>query len=408
MTQGPAAGDPARAAGPAARTGLIDIASARPSRAARHHQGEGTHVESRTGTAVGGTAHAEPVSVPELLARSRTLCTPPLKAAVARLAAPMDTVAAYHFGWIDRDGTPSAGDGGKAVRPALALLSAQAVGAPAEAGVPGGVAVELVHNFSLLHDDLMDGDETRRHRATAWTVFGPAQAILVGDALATLGTEVLLDAGTAGAVGGASATDAARAVRLLTTATRGLIDGQAMDVAFEQRDSVTVAECLEMEGGKTAALLAAASAIGAVLAGADDRVSDALQRYGHHLGLAFQAVDDLLGIWGATEVTGKPHWGDLRQRKKSLPVAAALAEGGAASRRLAGELADPKGRGEESEPELAARAALIEEAGGRAWTQEEARRQHTTALAALDEVPMPDAVREHFVALAEFVVVRER
>ncbi|WTT40835.1 polyprenyl synthetase family protein [Kitasatospora sp. NBC_00085] len=346
--------------------------------------------------------------MPELLARSRTLCTPPLKAAVARLAAPMDTVAAYHFGWIDRDGTPSAGDGGKAVRPALALLSAQAVGAPAEAGVPGGVAVELVHNFSLLHDDLMDGDETRRHRATAWTVFGPAQAILVGDALATLGTEVLLDAGTAGAVGGASATDAARAVRLLTTATRGLIDGQAMDVAFEQRDSVTVAECLEMEGGKTAALLAAASAIGAVLAGADDRVSDALQRYGHHLGLAFQAVDDLLGIWGATEVTGKPHWGDLRQRKKSLPVAAALAEGGAASRRLAGELADPKGRGEESEPELAARAALIEEAGGRAWTQEEARRQHTTALAALDEVPMPDAVREHFVALAEFVVVRER
>lgn len=113
MTRGPAAGDPARAAGPVAgpagRPGLIDIASARPSPAARHHQGEGTHVESRTGTAVGGTAHAEPVSVPELLARSRTLCTPPLKAAVARLAAPMDTVAAYHFGWIDRDGTPAAG-----------------------------------------------------------------------------------------------------------------------------------------------------------------------------------------------------------------------------------------------------------------------------------------------------------
>ncbi|KJS53262.1 dimethylallyltranstransferase [Streptomyces rubellomurinus subsp. indigoferus] len=362
-------------------------------------------MESRTSFTASGTAQAEPVSVPELLARSRTLCNPPLRAAVARLAAPMDTVAAYHFGWIDRDGTPVEGDGGKAVRPALALLSARAAGADAEVGVPGGVAVELVHNFSLLHDDLMDGDETRRHRATAWTVFGPAQAILVGDALATLGTEVLLDAAV---TGGASPTDAARAVRLLTTATRALIDGQAMDVSFEQRDSVTVAECLEMEGGKTAALLAAASAIGAVLAGADDEVSGALQRYGHHLGLAFQAVDDLLGIWGATEVTGKPHWGDLRQRKKSLPVAAALAEGGAASRRLAGELADPKGRGEESEAELAARAALIEQAGGRAWTQEEARRQHTTALAALDEVPMTDEVREHFVALAEFVVVRER
>ncbi|MFC5666482.1 polyprenyl synthetase family protein [Kitasatospora misakiensis] len=381
------------------------IASLRPSHAARHHQGEGTYVESRTGTAVGGTAHAEPVSVPELLNRTRALCTPPLRAAVARLAAPMDTVAAYHFGWIDRDGTPVAGDGGKAVRPTLALLSAQAAGAPAEAGVPGGVAVELVHNFSLLHDDLMDGDETRRHRATAWTVFGPAQAILVGDALATLGTEVLLDAAS---TGGASPADAARAVRLLNTASRRLIDGQAMDVAFEQRDTVTVAECLEMEGGKTAALLSAGAALGAVLAGADERVSDSLQRFGDHLGLAFQAVDDLLGIWGATEVTGKPHWGDLRQRKKSLPVAAALAEGGAASRELAEQLADPAGRGEESETELAARALLIERAGGRAWTQEEARRQHTTALAALDEVPMPDVVREHFVALAEFVVVRER
>lgn len=157
-------------------------------------QGEGTYVEARPSTAAGVTAQAEPASVPELLARGRALCTPPLRAAVARLAPPMDAVAAYHFGWTDRDGKPVAGDGGKAVRPALALLSAQAVGAPGQVGVAGGVAVELVHNFSLLHDDLMDGDETRRHRATAWTVFGPAQAILVGDALATLGTEVLLDA----------------------------------------------------------------------------------------------------------------------------------------------------------------------------------------------------------------------
>ncbi|MFJ6217123.1 polyprenyl synthetase family protein [Streptomyces sp. NPDC092296] len=345
------------------------------------------------------------VSVPALLERGRTLCTPQLREAVGRLAAPMDTVAAYHFGWIDRDGRPAAGDGGKAVRPALALLSAQAVGADPAIGAPGGTAVELVHNFSLLHDDLMDGDETRRHRATAWTVFGAAQAILVGDALFALATEVLLDAPDTSAI---SPVDAARAVRRITVATRKLIDGQAQDLSFEHRDRVTVDECLEMEGNKTGALLACASSIGAVLAGADDTVADALERYGYHLGLAFQAVDDLLGIWGATEVTGKPHWGDLRQRKKSLPVSAALADGGPASLRLAELLADPEGRGDEDEQQLAARAALIEEAGGRAWTQDEARRQHKTALAALDEVPMPDVVREHFVALAEFVVVRER
>ncbi|WP_371670911.1 polyprenyl synthetase family protein [Streptomyces sp. NBC_00289] len=346
-----------------------------------------------------------PLAVPVLLDRGRSLCMPPLREAVARLAAPIDTVAAYHFGWTDRHGCPASGDGGKGLRPALALLSAEAVGAGSETGVPGGVAVELVHNFSLLHDDVMDGDETRRHRATAWTVFGAAQAVLAGDALLALATEVLLDAPDSST---ASAADAARAVRRITTATRRLIDGQAQDLSFEQRDRVTVAECLEMEGNKTGALLAAACAIGAVLAGADDRTADALGRYGHDLGLAFQAVDDLLGIWGTTEVTGKPRWGDLRRRKKSLPVAVALADGGPASRRLAELLADPQPRAEEDGKQLAVRADLIEQAGGRAWARDEARRRHTGALAALDEVPMPDQIREYFVALAEFVVVRER
>ncbi|MEZ0095656.1 geranylgeranyl diphosphate synthase type I [Streptacidiphilus sp. EB129] len=346
-----------------------------------------------------------PVDVPALLERGRSLCTPVMREAISRLAPPMDRVSAYHFGWTDAEGRPTEGDSGKAVRPALALISALAAGAPAEIGIPGGVAVELVHNFSLLHDDLMDGDEQRRHRATVWTVFGPAQAILVGDAMFALANEVLLEAADKG---GASAVDAGRAVQRLTLATRKLIDGQAQDLAFEQRDRVTVAECLEMEGNKTGALLAASASVGAVLAGMDDAGADALERYGYHLGLAFQAVDDLLGIWGATEVTGKPNFGDLRQRKKSLPVSAALAEGGPASLRLAELLADPEGRGHEDEEQLAARAALIEEAGGRAWTADEARRQHKTALAALDEVPMPAGVREQFAALAEFVVVRER
>ncbi|MFE0654426.1 polyprenyl synthetase family protein [Streptomyces sp. NPDC059534] len=345
------------------------------------------------------------LAVPALLERGRTLCTPRLREAIGRLATPMDTIAAYHFGWTDRDGQPAVGDGGKAVRPALAVLSAQAVGASLETGAIGGAAIELVHNFSLLHDDFMDGDETRRDRPTAWTVFGPAQAVLVGDALCALATEVLLEAPDHSAV---RTVDTARAVRRITVATRRMIDGQAQDLSFEHHDRVTIEECLEMEGNKTGGLLACASSIGAVLAGADDAVVEALERFGHHLGLAFQAVDDLLGIWGDPQVTGKPHWGDLRQRKKSLPVSAALAEGGRASRRLTKLLADPEGRGYEDEQQLAERAALIEEAGGRAWTHEEACRQHKTALAALDEVPMPDMVREHFAALAAYIVRREK
>ncbi|WP_241562408.1 polyprenyl synthetase family protein [Streptomyces hoynatensis] len=339
-----------------------------------------------------------------LLDRARALSAPALRTAVGRLAPPMDTVAAYHFGWIDAEGRPTDADSGKAVRPALALLSAEAAGADPEVGVPGAVAVELVHNFSLLHDDLMDGDEQRRHRDTVWKVHGPAQAILVGDALFALAVETILRGGT---------THAARAAGRLAAASRKLVDGQAQDIVFEHRERVSVAECLEMEGNKTGALLACAASIGAVLGGADERLADALDTFGHHLGLAFQAVDDLLGIWGDPGTTGKQTWSDLRQRKKSLPVVAALAAGGAAAERLTALLtADVKKSQEEfddfGEDEFAERAALIEEAGGRRWTTEEAARRHRRALDALDGLGLPGGVRERFTALADFVVLRQK
>ncbi|WP_059005937.1 polyprenyl synthetase family protein [Streptomyces specialis] len=350
---------------------------------------------------------AQPLSgaaVPALLERARALVAPALRAAVGRLAPPMNTVAAYHFGWIDAEGRPSDSDSGKAVRPALALLSAEAAGAAPETGIPGAVAVELVHNFSLLHDDLMDGDEQRRHRDTVWKVHGAAQAILVGDALFALANEVILEDGT---------TEAARAARRLAAASRKLVDGQAQDIAFEHRERVSVAECLEMEGNKTGALLACAASIGAVLGGADERLADTLELFGHHLGLAFQAVDDLLGIWGDPRSTGKLTWSDLRQRKKSLPVVAALtAQGPAAERLTALMTADAKKSQQEfddfDEAEFAVRAALIEEAGGREWTAAEARRQYDAAVAALHGVAMPDAVRERLLALGDFVVVRQK
>lgn len=265
------------------------------------------------------------------------------------------------------------------------------------------MAIELVHNFSLLHDDIMDGDHTRRGRPTAWSVFGSAQAILVGDALLALAPQVLLQATERGS----APEDTLRAVQQLTSSTCALIDGQCQDLAFEKTEGITVEECLVMEGGKTGALLACACRIGAVLAGADDRVSHALYRYGYHLGLAFQAVDDLLGIWGDPQITGKARWGDLRRRKNSLPVCAALAEGGTASRRLSDLLTDPN-TSDDDEHQLAQRAALIEAAGGRAFAEAEARRQHATAVAALSEVHIPGEVEEQLTMLATFIVKRER
>jgi geranylgeranyl diphosphate synthase type I len=335
------------------------------------------------------------VQIPAVLERARELTAPALRAAVKRLEPSIAQVAAYHLGWVDVSGRPVSGNGGKAIRPALAVLSAEVVGADARQALPGAVAVELVHNFSLLHDDLMDGDEERRHRTTAWKAFGPAMAILAGDALLALAEDVLLE------VPGPTA---ARAARHLTGATDRLITGQAEDLSFESRLDVSVEECMAMEGNKTGALLACSSSIGAVLAGAPEPAVKALGDFGHHLGLAFQAVDDLLGIWGEPEVTGKPAWSDLCQRKKSVPVAVALGAGTASSERLAGLLS---GDGPVGEEDLALAAKLVQEAGGQDWTQREAERQLELALGCLEAVAIPAAPRDDLVSLARFVTKRE-
>jgi geranylgeranyl diphosphate synthase type I len=332
------------------------------------------------------------VGVPGALVRARDAVTPATRAFLARLDETSAAIAAYHLGWTDAAGVPTRGGGGKAVRPALATLSAQAAGAPARVGIPGAVAVELVHNFSLVHDDVMDGDTQRRHRPTVWAVWGTTSAILTGDALLALAHEVLLDS---------ASPHRAAAARLLAETTRHLIRGQVLDVAFEQRHDVTLNECLDMVSGKTGALLSASAAIGAVLAGAPGEVIDALSTFGAQLGVAFQLVDDLLGIWGDPATTGKPVFSDLRSRKKTLPVTYVISQGGPAARELAGWLGNSTQDGE-------ARAAdLIEAAGGRHWAADEARRRIESAITALHAVPMPTGPRAELTAIAHFIVERQ-
>ena len=257
-------------------------------------------------------------AVVDVLERARDETQPQMRDAVARLTPSIRDVVSYHLGWTDADGNPTAVKGGKGIRAALATLSAEASWADASVGAPGGVAVELVHNFSLLHDDLMDGDVERRHRPTAWSLWGPSVALLAGDALSTLATDVLLR----------NPNPAAPAATLaLSEATAEMIAGQADDLAFEARRSVSVEECMGMSTAKTGALLGCAASIGAILAGAPLATVRALRDFGRHLGVAFQATDDLLGIWGDPATTGKPIGNDIRQRKKSMPIVAALAAG---------------------------------------------------------------------------------
>ncbi|MFG2373373.1 polyprenyl synthetase family protein [Streptomyces sp. NPDC048504] len=340
------------------------------------------------------TAHSSTVatpSVPHVLARSRELVRPALAEAVGRLHPWMGEMAAYSFGWCEVGGAPVAAPGGKGVRQALAVLGAEAAGAPGRAGIAAAVAVELVHTFSLLHDDIMDGDPTRRRRPTVWKAYGTGPAVLAGDALFALAVETL-----AAAPGGAGG------LRLLSTALGDLVHGQADDLLFAARpwtgpERVRPDEYRAMAEGKTGALLGCAVALGAVLGGAPPTTVAALDRAGRHLGIAFQLVDDVLGIWGDPAVTGKPAHGDLRERKKTFPVLAALSSPGA--RRLAALL--------DSGAEHAVAAALIEEAGGRTAALAEARRHFAAVETALAGVPLAAGPSDDLRSLLEFLVRRD-
>src|SRR5271155_2368471 len=169
--------------------------------------------------------------MPEGVALARDLVSPAIEAAIGRLTPDVHVVAAYHFGFADAEGNPAGGGSGKALRPALALLSARAAGAPPERAVPAALAVELVHNFSLLHDDIMDADTERRHRPTAWTVYGVGSAILAGDALLALAQDLLLEG---------PPPESVWASRCLSAAVQRLIAGQGADLAFERRDNVSL------------------------------------------------------------------------------------------------------------------------------------------------------------------------
>ncbi|MEU6863686.1 family 2 encapsulin nanocompartment cargo protein polyprenyl transferase [Streptomyces sp. NPDC046876] len=344
------------------------------------------------------TGEGQEAEAAALLERTRRTVDPELRRTVGSLPGGMRRVAMYHFGWEHADGTPAAAPAGKAIRPALVLAAARALAgedaAVGGAAVRAAVAVELAHNYTLLHDDVIDKDVTRRGRATAWTVFGIPDAVITGDAVMALALKLLAqDPHPASAA--ASARLAACMVELCA--------GQQADCAFEQRRHVSLDECLAMATAKTGALLGCACALGALSAGAGPEEVDAMDAFGREAGLAFQLIDDLIGIWGDPGHTGKPAGADLLARKKSLPVVAALTSGTAAGEELAALYAGPM-TGED----VRRAADAVDRAGGRDWAQAHAADRMGRAVQQLSRAVPDLGAAGGLLALAEFVTRRTR
>jgi geranylgeranyl diphosphate synthase, type I len=239
----------------------------------------------------------------------------------------------YHLGWVDRNFSPVSGNPGKLMRPTLLLLAYEATDEQiVEDGIdgnasshlsralPAATAIELTHNFTLIHDDIEDGDRERRHRSTLWDVWGIPQAINTGDGMFALARYALWDVVDAGV-------DPFVAVQLgavLDKACLVLAEGQYLDISFEKQEDISVAMYVDMIGRKTAALMGCAAEMGAMLGTRDAETIFRLRSFGHAIGTAFQVRDDMLGVWASTEELGKTAAGDIYRRKKSLPVLHAL------------------------------------------------------------------------------------
>ncbi len=283
------------------------------------------------------------------------------------LAKPIGDMVAYHLGW------KQTGAEGKRIRPTFTLLCCAAAQGEWQHALPAASAIEWIHNFSLIHDDIEDKSETRRGRETVWVRHGIPQAINTGDAvfaLARLTTRRLLDQGI-------SSNQVLQIQTILDQACLELTIGQHLDLDFERRNDISIEAYMTMIGGKTAALLEAACIVGAILADVKEATQKSYGDFGRNVGLAFQMHDDLLGIWGNVESTGKPAGDDIRSRKKTLPVLYGMQHSMQARKLWESPLS--------SENDIQSIIEIFEEAGAKAFVSKQAEEFTENALTSLKQ-----------------------
>jgi len=336
------------------------------------------------------------VEGPEILYRYRREIEREVTRALSTGDSALDEMMRYQLGWA-AEGTPNLG---KCLRPSLCLLACDALGGDLEAALPVAVAIEFVHNFSLIHDDIEDGDDTRHHRPTLWRVYGRDHAVAAGLALWTKAYETL-DGATAG---GLPAERVLEARRVVNAACQNIIEGQHLDLSFELRADVTLPEYIDMISRKSGALLSASLRVGAVLAGANDEQAMLFGDFGLKLGLAFQIRDDILGIWGEGSATGKPVGADIARKKKTLPIVHAFEQAVGPDRDL---LRAVYGSPRIEDEDVDAVLAVLQRWNCRYFAQGLAEDYRASAMEALSRAQIAPDDRRRFDDLMSFVLERD-
>ncbi|MBI2853762.1 MAG: polyprenyl synthetase family protein [Chloroflexi bacterium] len=302
----------------------------------------------------------------------------------------------YHLGWVDDKGRAIERQGGKFIRSTLCLSSCKAAGGNISSALPAAAAVELVHNFSLIHDDIQDRSDLRRHRPAVWKVWGTAQGINAGDSMYAMAHVAL----TRLADRGVSDTKIVRAAATLGRTCLLLCEGQYQDILYEARHEISVEEYLDMVARKTGALMGASAELGALVGSYDDRVIEELGDFGIQVGIAFQAQDDVMGIWGREEETGKQQYDDIVGKKKTLPVIYALKKAGRPARQ---KLLSVYAEETVSLEDAAGIVDILHDCGAYDYSRNIANQHLQRALANLEHVPNSQGKKE-LVDIASFLI----
>ena len=322
-----------------------------------------------------------------------------IKSLVLEEGFPLYRMMGYHMGWLNEYGEADEVEAGKRIRPTLCMLACEALGGDVKAALPAAAAVELVHNFSLIHDDIQDGNSERHNRPTVWWVWGPAQAINAGDGMHALARLALLRQTDSGM----PPERTLKAVGLLDEACLRLCEGQYLDLTYQERVDISQDAYFKMIEGKTAALISCAAELGAVMSSAEEPVARAMATFGTKLGLAFQIRDDILDLWGQQD-TGKPLAGDILNKKKSLPIVYAIENASGAERRTLGDVYFKRVMEPEDIDKI---IEVLETLGAREFCQERADALCGEALQSLTDAGLSSQRTEGLEALARFMVSRE-
>ena len=306
----------------------------------------------------------------------------------------------YYMGWVDVEGNPCRATEGKALRPTLCLFACEATGGSINQAMPAAVALEFIHNFSLIHDDIQDQDETRHHRPTLWAIWGVPQALVAGNVLrviADTSLERLVDEGV-------DVEQSLRVIGLLTDAYLRMIEGQYLDLSYEGRPDIGIRDYMAMISRKTGALIRSAMNLGAAIGTRDAATAEAFHACGKSLGYVFQIRDDVLGVWGDEQTTGKPVGADIRRKKNSLPVVYAMSEAQGQDKRMLMGLYQREHLGDE---DIATVLEIMERVRVREYAQRLAQEHCDMAVEALNAVELSPGARQEVEDLAHFLLVRE-